>query len=85
MAVSEKKHQNNLPLADGVEKDPNFIPHDYILNFKYSSFKPERRGSARRQIENLKKKMKIHAHLKEYCLEQINKLIRFEQGELYED
>jgi len=84
MTVSEKNYKDGFPLSDGVKSDPNFILHDNILTFNYSSFRPERRGCARRQIENLKKKMKIHAHLTEYCIEQINTIIRFERGELQE-
>ena len=73
MAISEKSPNHELIIS------PDSEPSHELIRIDYTLFKPERRALAKRQISRLLNKIKNHPHLKDYCLESINKIIEMER------
>ncbi len=84
MSVIDSNKKNWIfPISKGSKfNNLNSISDYGIIDFTCNSLKPERRVIARRQIDILKRKMTYQSHLKPFYIQQINKLILFEKGEL---
>ena len=66
-----------------------YIPIDQIIEYSLEEFKPERRMYARRQIDSYQRKIDMlfalnHLEMKPMYIYRINKLIRYERGEITE-
>ena len=59
-----------------------YIPSDKILEFSYSEFKNGRRALARRQISNHFRQIKLNPRWCDMYIQQINRVIMYERGEL---
>ncbi len=66
-----------------------YIPIDKIIEYSLEEFKPERRVYAKRQIDSYQRKIDMlfalnHLEMKPMYIYRINKLIRYERGEITE-
>jgi len=66
-----------------------YIPIDQIIEYSLEEFKPERRVYAKRQIDSYQRKIDMlfalnHLEMKPMYIYRINKLIRYERGEITE-
>ncbi|GAH86923.1 unnamed protein product [marine sediment metagenome] len=66
-----------------------YIPIVKIIEYSLEEFKPERRVYAKRQIDSYQRKIDMlfalnHLEMKPMYIYRINKLIRYERGEITE-
>jgi len=76
---------SEVPEEGGLE----YIPIDRIIEYSLEEFKSERRVYARRQIDSYQRKIDMlfalkHLEMKPMYIYRINKLIRYERGEITE-
>ena len=64
------------------EKQEEKIPYNKIAKFNYSEFKKDNIPLIRAQIETLLKKMIICPQMKPAYIQEINKIIKKERGEM---
>lgn len=83
-----KYHGSFVSEASEVECS-EYIPIDKIIEYSLEEFKPERRVYARRQIDSYQRKIDMlfalkRLEMKPIYIYQINRLIRYERGEITE-
>ncbi|MFW9970974.1 MAG: hypothetical protein ACFFDF_12325 [Candidatus Odinarchaeota archaeon] len=77
--VGEETNKCILPFSEGFKvSNDNYFYSSNNIDSILSSFIPERRARAERQITILLKKMGLHSQFKEYCISSIKKLIKIE-------
>jgi len=82
-------HHGSFPLKSPKEGGSAYIPIDKIIDYSLEEFKPERRPYAQRQIHSYQRKIDMlfalkHLEMKPIYIYRINKLIRYERGEITE-
>lgn len=84
----KKRHRSGKIYQEHLKyrsKDEIYIPSDKILQFSYDEFKNGRRGLAQRQIENHFRQIQFNPKWCDTYIQQINKVIMYERGELKND
>jgi len=83
------KHYGSFVSEAPEEECSEYIPIDKIIEYSLEEFKSERRVYARRQIDSYQRKIDMlfalkHLEMKPMYIYRINKLIRYERGEITE-
>ncbi len=91
MAIKNEfsNHHDSIVSEASEEECSEYIPIDRIIEYSLEEFKPERRVYARRQIDSYQRKIDMlfalkHFEMKSMYIYLINKLIRYERGEIAE-
>jgi len=76
-------------VSEAPEEYSVYIPIDKIIEYSLEEFKPERRVYAKKQIDSYQRKIDMlfalnHLEMRPMYIYRINKLIRYERGEITE-